>query len=112
MRPSLDSPEKGCKKACFERRVILKNSISSIGNFKKLQKRWRAFRSIPQVILQLLQTIPFLKFTINNAGDPFLDSLYYRINTHKIEREVIDLFAELFYAPENNYWGYVTKWGN
>jgi len=24
---------------------------------------------------------------------------------------VIDLFAELFYAPENNYWGYVTNGG-
>lgn len=53
----------------------------------------------------------FLKFHINNAGDPFLDTLNYRINTHQIEREVIDRFAELFHAPKDNYWGYVTNGG-
>jgi histidine decarboxylase len=53
----------------------------------------------------------FLKFHINNLGDPFLKSWYYRINTLKIERKVIDRFAELFHAPKGGYWGYVTNGG-
>jgi len=53
----------------------------------------------------------FLKFHINNLGDPFLKSWYYRINTLKLEREVIDRFAQLFHAPKDSYWGYVTNGG-
>lgn len=53
----------------------------------------------------------FLKFHINNLGDPFLDSWYYRINTLDIEKQVIDRLAELFHAPKNSYWGYVTNGG-
>lgn len=53
----------------------------------------------------------FLNFHINNIGDPFHKSGYYRINTLEIEREVLDGFAKLFHAPKNNYWGYVTNGG-
>lgn len=53
----------------------------------------------------------FLEFHINNLGDPFRESWHYRINTLKIEKEVIDTFAKLFHAPKNNYWGYVTNGG-
>ncbi len=53
----------------------------------------------------------FLEFHINNLGDPFLKSWCYRINTLAIEREVIDQFASMFYAPKDSYWGYVTNGG-
>ena len=53
----------------------------------------------------------FLRFHINNLGDPFLPSWHYRLNTLEIEREVIQRFAELFHAPKNNFWGYVTNGG-
>ncbi|MBI5274309.1 MAG: histidine decarboxylase [Chlamydiales bacterium] len=53
----------------------------------------------------------FLQFHINNLGDPFLDSWHYKINTLKIEKEVIDHVAKLFHAPKDNYWGYVTNGG-
>lgn len=53
----------------------------------------------------------FLEFHINNLGDPFLKSWCYRINTLGIERKVIDRFAELFHAPKDSYWGYVTNGG-
>lgn len=53
----------------------------------------------------------FLKFHINNLGDPFLKSWYYRINTLKMEREAIERFAELFHAPKGKCWGYVTNGG-
>lgn len=53
----------------------------------------------------------FFKFHINNLGDPFRESWYYRINTLSLEKEVIDQFAELFHAPKESYWGYVTNGG-
>ncbi|SHL30149.1 hypothetical protein [Chryseobacterium contaminans] len=34
------------------------------------------------------------------------------MNTHSFEREVIDFFAHLFNAQENNYWGYITNGGS
>lgn len=52
----------------------------------------------------------FFKYHINNVGDPFGTS-NLRINTLEIEREVIDEFAELFHAPKDSYWGYVTSGG-
>jgi histidine decarboxylase len=53
----------------------------------------------------------FMKFHLNNLGDPFLRSWHYRMNTLAIERKVIDRFAELFHAPKDDYWGYVTNGG-
>lgn len=53
----------------------------------------------------------FLKYPINNLGDPFEDSTY-KVQTHKMEREVIDFFAELFRANPTDYWGYVTNGGS
>ncbi|MDN3691545.1 histidine decarboxylase [Chryseobacterium tructae] len=51
----------------------------------------------------------FLKFPVNNAGDSFYSGGSHHMNTHSFEREVIGFFADLFKAPENNYWGYVTN---
>ena len=52
----------------------------------------------------------FLEFSINNVGDPFHDS-NFQVNTHDIEREMIDVFAALTNAPQDGYWGYVTHGG-
>lgn len=52
----------------------------------------------------------FLALPLNNVGDPFQQS-NYRLNTLDYEREVIELFAELAHAPENECWGYVTSGG-
>lgn len=52
----------------------------------------------------------FFAFTINNVGDPFAEGLY-KINTHAFEREVVSFFAELFHAPRDEYWGYITNGG-
>ncbi|MBB6502540.1 histidine decarboxylase [Pedobacter cryoconitis] len=53
----------------------------------------------------------FLNFPINNLGDPFVPSTY-NIGTREMEREVLQFFAELFRAPVNNWWGYVTNGGS
>lgn len=54
---------------------------------------------------------PFFKYPINNLGDPFEDSTY-KVQTHEMEREVVDFFAELFRANPKDYWGYVTNGGS
>lgn len=53
---------------------------------------------------------PFLRYPLNNVGDPFSDSSY-RIGTRAIEREVLAWFAALNHIPEKEYWGYVTTGG-
>ncbi|NKI26424.1 histidine decarboxylase [Arenibacter sp. 6A1] len=53
----------------------------------------------------------FLKYPINNLGDPFEDGTY-KVQTHEMEREVVGFFAKLFRAQPNDYWGYVTNGGS
>ncbi|GIQ57693.1 histidine decarboxylase [Flavobacterium collinsii] len=53
----------------------------------------------------------FLKYPINNLGDPFEDCTY-KVQTHELEREVVGFFAKLFRANPKDYWGYVTNGGS
>ena len=52
---------------------------------------------------------PFLKFNINNIGDPFHPNA--GINTCNLEREVINFFGEIFGLPPEQGWGYITNGG-
>lgn len=54
---------------------------------------------------------PLLKYPLNNIGDPMIES-HYGLNSRSIEREVVQFFAELFKAPKDNSWGYVTNGGS
>lgn len=51
----------------------------------------------------------FLKYSINNAGDPYNCKGNYRMETLSLEREVVDFFAKILKAPANEYWGYITN---
>jgi histidine decarboxylase len=51
---------------------------------------------------------PFLSFSLNNAGDPFMP-MTYLLNSHEFEQEVVAFFAGLARAPEDRWWGYVTN---
>ena len=53
---------------------------------------------------------PFLRYSINNVGDPFHDSNLLS-NTHEMEREVVARFAGLMRLPREQTWGYVTSGG-
>lgn len=53
----------------------------------------------------------FLKYPMNNLGDPFVTSTY-GVGSRDLEKEVVQFFAELFRAPEDNWWGYVTNGGS
>lgn len=54
---------------------------------------------------------PFFDFLVNNIGDPFASAECFRLNTHDIEREVIDWFSKILHANEQDVWGYVTSGG-
>jgi histidine decarboxylase len=53
----------------------------------------------------------FLRFSINNCGDPFVLGSTYRLNTHEFERELLLYFELLFRAEARTTWGYVTNGG-
>lgn len=53
----------------------------------------------------------FLKYPINNLGDPF-ERGTYKVQTHQMEREVVVFFAKLFKANPRDFWGYVTNGGS
>lgn len=61
--------------------------------------------AIPQDI------IDFLKFSINNLGDPFIES-NYAIHSREFEIAVLDWFADLWKINRDDYWGYVTGSGS
>jgi histidine decarboxylase len=53
---------------------------------------------------------PFFNRVLNNVGDPYTESAF-PANTKHLEREVIDVFARLLRAPDDDHWGYVTTGG-
>jgi histidine decarboxylase len=57
------------------------------------------------------ELLPFLKYPMNNLGDPFVDSTY-AVDSREMEKEVVQFFAELFRAQPDNWWGYVTNGGS
>lgn len=53
---------------------------------------------------------PFMRYSINNLGDPFVQS-NYGVHSRQFECSVIDFFANLWNIDEGEYWGYVTTCG-
>ena len=54
---------------------------------------------------------PFMKYSINNLGDPFVTS-NYGVHSRQFEQSVCDFFASLWKLPSReDYWGYVTTCG-
>ncbi|KAL7482127.1 hypothetical protein ACHAW6_007822 [Cyclotella cf. meneghiniana] len=52
----------------------------------------------------------FMKYSINNLGDPFVTS-NYGVHSRQFECSVIDFFAKLWKMEPSSYWGYVTTCG-
>ncbi|WOG97162.1 hypothetical protein DCAR_0416501 [Daucus carota subsp. sativus] len=52
----------------------------------------------------------FQHFSINNLGDPFMDSTY-GVHSRQFEIGVLDWFARLWEIERDEYWGYVTNCG-
>ena len=48
--------------------------------------------------------VPFLSYSLNNAGDPFMP-MTYLLNSHEFEREVVSFYAQLARAPTGSVVG-------
>jgi histidine decarboxylase len=53
------------------------------------------------------ELFPFLKYSINNLGDPYRSS-NYGVHSRAFELEVVNYFAKLWNLPVEEAWGYVT----
>lgn len=78
----------------------------------KVKERAQNFLGYPVSIdFDYSELYPLLKYPLNNLGDPLIESTY-DLNSRSIEREVVQFFAEIFKAPKDNSWGYVTNGGS
>lgn len=50
----------------------------------------------------------FQSFSINNLGDPFIES-NYGVHSRQFEVAVLDWFAHLWELQQDEYWGYITN---
>ena len=51
--------------------------------------------------------VPFLQYSVNNLGDPFVPS-NYGVHSRDFEIAVLDFFANIYRIPREEYWGYCT----
>ena len=78
----------------------------------RIEERSKTFIGYPGAVdFDYSELYSLMNYGLNNVGDPFIDS-HCDMHTKDFEREVISFFAELFYAPRNNWWGYVTNGGS
>lgn len=79
---------------------------------EKVKERSKNFLGYPVSIdFDYSELYQLLNYPLNNIGDPLIESSY-DLNSRSIEREVVEFFADLFKAPKNNSWGYVTNGGS
>jgi histidine decarboxylase len=77
----------------------------------KIEQRSKTYIGYPAAVdFDYTEIYPFLNYALNNVGDPYVAS--NDMQTKWFEQEVIKFFAELFQAPQNNHWGYVTNGGS
>jgi histidine decarboxylase len=77
--------------------------------FERLDKIEKTFIGYPcDAKFDYSPLYKFLKFPLNNVGDPF-ESSTYRLQTKTFEREVLKFFADFFHLKD--YWGYVNNGG-
>lgn len=86
--------------------------MEKLGLFlEKIKNRSENYIGYPTAVDNDIKALyPFLDYSLNNVGDPYVQS--YDMHTKKFEREVIEFFSELFNAPASNHWGYVTNGGS
>jgi len=82
------------------------------GYIAKVKERSQNFIGYPvSTDFDYSELYPLLKYPLNNLGDPLIESTY-DLNSRSIEREVVEFFCDLFKAPKENSWGYVTNGGS
>jgi len=95
-----------------EERKSLPGETDILQSYDKLLKRKSSvhFGYPYNLMYNHSELYEFMKYSINNLGDPFVTS-NYGVHSRQFECSVIDFFAKLWKIPENDYWGYVTTCG-
>ncbi len=79
---------------------------------RKMEAESKTFVGYPcNTLFDYSELYRFLKFPINNVGDPYAPGTY-RVNTKDIEQEVLAWFADLAHADVASSWGYITNGGS
>src|SRR5262245_43351161 len=77
-----------------------------------IRQRAKNFIGYPAAVdYDYSELYPLLDYSINNVGDPFVES-NCDMHSKQFEREVLDFFTKQFNAPKDNWWGYVTNGGS
>lgn len=81
-------------------------------HLKEIKEKTQNFLGYPvSKDFDYAELMPFLQYPLNNLGDPFVESTY-AVDSREMEKEVVQFFAEMFRAPQNDWWGYVTNGGS
>ncbi|OHB66318.1 MAG: histidine decarboxylase [Planctomycetes bacterium RBG_13_63_9] len=81
------------------------------GVFERIKRDAGTFIGYPcNALFDYSPLYRFLSFPVNNVGDPNVPSNFH-LNTHDIEREVLDVFRGLTHAAADSFWGYITSGG-
>lgn len=79
--------------------------------YRDVQKQVVTFAGYPVTAeFDYRELFRFLYYPLNNVGDPFAPCIYH-MHTREFECEVLEWFAKLNHAPEDDWWGYVTNGG-
>jgi len=91
----------------------MKKGLDELSHYlAKYKERSQYFIGYPAAVdFDYSELYPLLNYNLNNVGDPLVDS-HCDMHTKYFEREVLSFFAELFHAPQKNWWGYVTNGGS
>jgi histidine decarboxylase len=88
---------------------IMENNLQSF--YDKISERSKNYIGYPVATdYDYTEIYPFLQYSINNVGDPFVES--NDMHCKAFEREVVEFYANFFNAPKDNHWGYVTNGGS
>lgn len=95
-----------------EERMVLPDETDILNAYNHfLQGRSSVHFGYPyNLMFDFREVMPFLKYSINNLGDPFVPS-NYGVHSRQFEVAVIDFFAKLWKMQPDSYWGYVTTSG-
>lgn len=81
------------------------------GFLAKTKKRSTHFIGYPGAVdFDYSELFELFQYSLNNVGDPFVES-HTDMHTRNFEREALGFYADLFNAPKDNWWGYVTTGG-
>jgi histidine decarboxylase len=95
-----------------EERALLPDESDILHTYDKLLKRKSSvhFGYPYNLMYNHEELYEFMKYSINNLGDPFITS-NYGVHSRQFECSVVDFFAKLWNMQPDSYWGYVTTCG-